>query len=314
MTESLLGAEVWNRGGKQSCQFKVQPKLSDQLPFPVVSDTSSEPKTMLAFISVLGVSTSVVGRPRLNSVNSLTQRRVSATPSKPSRSFIVCCESNETSSTSPSSSKSPPSTKSSEPASSDETEETRKPPFEIRGFSLANVFLSLGGIITITSFSSYLSSSGTSSATSIGFVYGVPVLLIGCALKYAELQPIPVDTDEKAKIARLEKGTATQQQIQKDITRHRYGDEAHLSDALSSLELIPRGEPCPILERGVEREVDGEYEIELIFYSVATPYRTWEERIERCERFFGPDVKVSVRKVDAEKRLVGLAIRSAKQD
>lgn len=191
--------------------------------------------------------------------------------------------------------------------------ETRKPPFEIRGFSLANVFLSLGGIVTVSSFSSYLSSSGTSSATSLGFVYGVPILLIGCALKYAELQPIPVTSEDGAKEARLSKGTATQKQIYRDITRHRYGDEAHLSEALSSLGLIPRGEACPILERGVERAVDGEYEIELIFYSVATPFKTWGERIEQCERFFGPDVKVIVKKVDAEKRLVGLAIRSAKK-
>lgn len=196
-----------------------------------------------------------------------------------------------------------------EGGSSPSTEE-RKPPFEIRGFSLANVFLGIGGIVTVSSFSTYLSTSGTASASSLGFVYGVPILLVGCALKYAELQPVRVDSDDNAKAVRVAKGTKVQQQIYKDITRHRYGDEAHLSEALSSLELIPRGEACPVLEYGVEREVDGEYEIELVFYSVATPFRTWKDRIERCERFFGPGVQVIINKIDAEKRLVGMAIRS----
>lgn len=135
-------------------------------------------------------------------------------------------------------------------------------------------------------------------------------MLIGCALKYAELQPVNVDSDENAKRVREKVATATQKQIYSDITRHRYGDEAHLSAALVSLGLRPRGEACPVLEYAIEREVDGHYEIELVFNSIATPYKTWEQRQEQYLSFFGPGVSVSVRKVDAEKRLVGLAIRS----
>lgn len=175
---------------------------------------------------------------------------------------------------------------------------------------MANLFLGAGGIITIYSFSSYLSSSGTASASSLGFVYGVPILLVGCALKYAELVPVPVETNDDARYARNSVATATQRQIYADITRHRYGDEAHLSAAMTSLGLRPRGEACPVLERAAEREVDGQYELDLVFYSVATPYKVWEERKDRYETFFGPGVSVSVRKVDSEKRLVGLTIRS----
>lgn len=203
-------------------------------------------------------------------------------------------------------------------AAAEALEEKPKPPFEIRGFSLANLFLAAGGVITLVSFSSYFNSAGTASVTSLGFVYGVPILLVGCALKYAELQPIPVTSDDGAREARLQYATDTQKQIYKDITRHRYGDEAHLSSAMSSLGLIPRGEPCPILERATERagvhadDEGGEpfYEVELVFCSVATPYKTWVERMDRYDRFFGPNVTVSVKKVDAAKRLVALVIRS----
>lgn len=183
-------------------------------------------------------------------------------------------------------------------------------PFEIRGFSLANFGLLLGFAITGVSFSSYFQSSGTASATSLGFVYGVPVLLIGCALKYAELKPVPVTVSDTSAEAREKRGTAIQKKIFRDITRHRYGDEAHLAAALSSLGLVPRGEPCPVLIRASESDRGGEYSLLLEFYSVATPFKAWVERVERFERFFGPGVSCEVEKLDSEKRMVGLRLTS----
>jgi hypothetical protein len=186
----------------------------------------------------------------------------------------------------------------------------RDVPFEIRGFSLANVGLAAGLIITLVSFSSYFGSSGTASATSLGFVYGVPVLLIGCALKYAELEPVPLESSSEARARRETSATEIQKKIVSDITRHRYGDEAHLSAAMSALGLVPRGSACPSLLSASEHERDGKYVLALKFYSVETPYKTWEERIERMERFFGPDVSVEVEKLDGEKRLVQLRLVS----
>ena len=191
--------------------------------------------------------------------------------------------------------------------------ETKDVPFEIRGFSLGNVFLALGGGVTLWSFSSYIDSTGTASVSSLGFVYGVPLLLVGCALKYAELQPVPVQSENGAKDARESNATETQKKIYSDITRHRYGDEAHLQPALASLGLIPRGEPCPILQSAIERSVKGEYEIELLFKSVATPYKVWEERRDKYDKFFGPGVSVNVKKIDSENRLVALIITSGQQ-
>ncbi|CAN8072763.1 unnamed protein product [Agarophyton chilense] len=188
---------------------------------------------------------------------------------------------------------------------------TREPPFEIRGFSLANVFLGAGALVTVSSFWSYIGSYGTASATSLGFVYGVPILLVGCALKYAELQPVPVTGSTEARAARQTRATTVQKKIYQDITRHRYGDEAHLAPALSSLGLVPRGEPCPVLKSAEERvDDDGHYCIRLIFYSVATPYKDWAARVDKFERFFGPNVRASVSKQDAQQRLVALSLCS----
>lgn len=184
-------------------------------------------------------------------------------------------------------------------------------PFEIRGFSLANVGLALGLGITVVSFASYFSSSGTSSATSLGFVYGVPILLIGFALKYAELQPVPLSTTSDLQELRKQKATDTQKKIVSDVTRHRYGDEAHLSATVSALGLVPRGSACPELLRIAERNRDGSYVLALEFYSVETSFSQWEDRLERMERFFGPDVTIEVEKLNDEKRLVELRIISS---
>lgn len=260
---------------------------------------------MLSFISPLAVGKRcVLPVPRSGTTSQRCHAHHQKVTLFPPRIPIECCSQEP-------STKSSVSTKSDAPKSDSTTSEPKKkPPFEIRGFSLANVFLAAGAVITISSFSSYLSSSGTASATSLGFVYGVPILLVGCALKYAELQPVPVESDDDARRARASVATDTQRQIYADITRHRYGDEAHLSAAMTSLGLRPRGEACPVLERAAERQVDGQYELDLVFYSVATPYKVWEERQDRYDSFFGPGVSVSVRKIDAEKRLVGLTIRS----
>ena len=68
-----------------------------------------------------------------------------------------------------------------------------EPPFEIRGFSLGNLIIALGVVITVASFTEYLGQSGGDglNVSGLGFVYGIPVILAGAALKYAEIEPVP---------------------------------------------------------------------------------------------------------------------------
>ena len=56
-------------------------------------------------------------------------------------------------------------------------------PFEIRGFSLANAAALVGLAITVASFFEYFSTGGAGGLSGIGFVYGIPIALIGLALK-----------------------------------------------------------------------------------------------------------------------------------
>ena len=185
---------------------------------------------------------------------------------------------------------------------------TKQVPFEIRGFSLANVGLLLGTLITAYSFYGYFSSYGTASGTSLGFVYGVPILLIGFALKYAELKPIPLKSTKETQQLRETKSTETLKKIVKDITRHRYGDEAHLSVAMRSLGMAPKGLAVPELVDASESIEEDRYVLALTFVSVETPWKVWEEKKEKFERFFGPNVKAEVKKLDADKRLVELRL------
>eukprot|EP00624_Nannochloropsis_granulata_P002274 evm.model.NODE_21584_length_11053_cov_29.592690.2 len=73
-------------------------------------------------------------------------------------------------------------------------------PFELRGFSLATVGLGLGGLITIGSLAEYLISSGSEGLSGVGFVYGIPILLIGLSLQYAQLNPVPVEGVENGEL------------------------------------------------------------------------------------------------------------------
>ena len=59
-------------------------------------------------------------------------------------------------------------------------------PFEIRGFSLPLVVFSIGIALTLGSFAGFFLNEGDSEGalSGLGFVYGIPVFLIGLSLWY----------------------------------------------------------------------------------------------------------------------------------
>ena len=61
---------------------------------------------------------------------------------------------------------------------------------------MASLALYGGLAITIVSFSNYFTNGG--SVTSLGFIYGLPITLGGFALKYAEILPVPVESNKRA--------------------------------------------------------------------------------------------------------------------
>ena len=88
-----------------------------------------------------------------------------------------------------------------------------EPPFEIRGFSLGNLVIGGGIIVTILSFAEYLSNSGGDglNVSGLGFVYGIPITLAGAALKYAEIDPVPCITGTRGYIIPIDVRTVDAQ-------------------------------------------------------------------------------------------------------
>lgn len=188
-----------------------------------------------------------------------------------------------------------------------------EPPFEIRGFSLGNLVVGAGVLITVASFAEYLGTAGGDGAMSgIGFVYGIPIFLAGAALKYAEIEPVPcISTGSGIDALAEAKGTEIIKKIKQDVTRHRYGDEAHLDTTVKKLGLVVPGKAYPQLKELREDVTDdGELAFTMVWQSLDTPYKMWadEKRRKRYETFFGPDVGAEVVKIDAEQRMVGIRL------
>jgi len=188
-----------------------------------------------------------------------------------------------------------------------------EPPFEIRGFSLGNLVIGAGILVTILSFAEYIGGDAGEGLTisGLGFVYGIPIFLGGAALKYAEIEPVPAYATPEGDEVFERKATEIIKKIDQDVTRHRYGDEAHLDTTVKKLGLVVSGKDYPQLrELRKERTDDGELAFTMVWQSVDTPYKMWsdERRVKKYETFFGPGVTADCVKIDAEQRLVGIKL------
>jgi Protein of unknown function (DUF2854) len=164
----------------------------------------------------------------------------------------------------------------------------------LRQTSLGTLALWIGGILTVVGFGAYFADYATLNLA--GFFYGIPVALIGLALKTAELKPVPFSkpTAPDVLAIREKQATATQTQIRQDVTRYRYGQEAHLDEVLSFLGLSPTAKERPTLEGLREELADGAYTLVMQFESSLISFDRWQEKREKMEQFFGPNVRVEL--------------------
>ena len=167
--------------------------------------------------------------------------------------------------------------------------------------SLGTLGLWVGGVLTITGFIAYATANATLNLA--GFFYGIPLLLGGLALKASELKPIPFSQPTTPEVLKLRslKATSTQNQIRDDVTRYRYGQEAHLDSSLEALKLSPTDEERPVLIGLREAEVDGEYVLVLEFNSPLISFETWRQKREKVEKFFGPGVRVEITQPESDR-------------
>lgn len=163
-----------------------------------------------------------------------------------------------------------------------------------RQIPLSLVLINLGGLLTLVGFFAYAIDDPTFNL--IGFFYGIPLFLGGLALKSAELEPVPFTELTSASILKLRDRAATDtlNQIRKDVTRYRYGQEAHLDIALEKLGLAPSDDDRPVLTGIKESEIGGDYALTLDFYSPFMKIDVWQEKREKITKFFGPGVTAHI--------------------
>jgi hypothetical protein len=173
-------------------------------------------------------------------------------------------------------------------------------------FSLGTLGLIVGGILTVVGFTAYFTNVATLNL--VGFFYGIPLLLGGLALKAAELEPVPYSQPTAPEVLALRetRSTPTQNQIRKDVTRYRYGQEAHLDSSLEHLKLSPTDQERPDLIGIREIAIDGNYALVLEFDSPWINLETWQNKSEKLEKFFGPDIRVEISQPVAERVDVAL--------
>jgi hypothetical protein len=177
----------------------------------------------------------------------------------------------------------------------------------LRLIPLSLVLINLGGLLALIGFFAYAIQDATFNL--IGFFYGIPLLLGGLALKSAELEPVPFERLTPSNLIKLREAQATPtlNQIRKDVTRFRYGQEAHLDVALEKLGLAPSDDDRPILKSLEESEIGGAYALTLKFYSPFMSLAVWQEKQEKITKFFGPGVKTTIEPGD-DKEEVNLTL------
>ncbi|EFJ39742.1 hypothetical protein VOLCADRAFT_108512 [Volvox carteri f. nagariensis] len=192
----------------------------------------------------------------------------------------------------------------SKPASKSPVEYVDDNEFNISKVSFGSILTPIGLGLLVWGFGAYTTLLPGADLSSLFLIYGFPISLLGFALSYAQLRPVPCKTTKEAFALRDSQMTDIQKQIREDVTRFRYGDEQHLEEALDRIfkPNRPGGiarKLLPVLT-GIREEVseEGAYTLVLEFSSSLDTDK-WEVFRPKIQSFFGPGIVAALAKTEA---------------
>ncbi|KGG16459.1 MULTISPECIES: DUF2854 domain-containing protein [unclassified Prochlorococcus] len=158
-------------------------------------------------------------------------------------------------------------------------------------FSPASIISIAGAILAITGLISYFNDATNLSVPT--FFYGVPILLIGLALKNSELNParslISSSELNKLKI----KGPKELENLIGDVTRFKYGQRAHLETSLQALKLWDDNKPPQLIEIALI-ETEENFGVRMKFNFRGVPLEKWQSQQDRLGRFFAKNLTANI--------------------
>lgn len=174
--------------------------------------------------------------------------------------------------------------------------------FSISKVSFGSILTPIGVFLLTYGFGAYFSLLPGTDASPVMLVYGFPISILGAALSYAQLAPVPCKSTQAALDLRASEMTDIQKQVREDVTRFRYGDEQHLEEALDKIFRYGRSggiarKFAPTLTGLREITVSGRYSLVLEFKS-GLDLEKWEERLSKFQSFFGPGIQAKLEKTE----------------
>jgi hypothetical protein len=176
----------------------------------------------------------------------------------------------------------------------------REEPIRIERISFGSILTPVGLGLLSYGFGAFFQMLPGGDVSSLLLIYGFPISLLGFALSYAQLRPVPCFSQPAALPLREGQATDIQNQLREDVTRFRYGDEQHLDEALARIFRFGQqgGLPrrfCPILVAVREEVRDGKYTLVLDFETKeGMEEKEWVSRVEKIQNFFGPGITVEL--------------------
>lgn len=172
--------------------------------------------------------------------------------------------------------------------------------FTLAKVSFGVIGLTVGCTLLSYGFGAYFTILPGSEWSALMLTYGFPLAIIGMALKYAELKPVPCITYSDAQLLRETCATPILEQVRNDVIRYRYGDEQHLDEALKRIFQYGQGggiprRSAPTLQM-IREEVteDGKYCLVLVFEAKALQLSDFEKRQAKFTSFFGPGISAEI--------------------